>query len=343
MTAPRTTPGPLPVAELHLHLDGTLEPEHVLELAARNGVDLPFADIDDLRSRYEFTDLQSFLDLLYTNLTVLRERADFTEMVDRYLERAAAAGVRHAEVSCDVQAHTRRGIPLETVMGGLRDALDRSVATHGVTTRLLVSFWRDGPVDEAFDLLRALVASGIPFDGIGLDSAEVGFPPELFTDVFAFAREHGLHVVAHGGEEGGPEYVTGALDALRAERIDHGIRSLEDDALVERLVAERVPLTVCPLSNVRLRAVDTMADHPLLRMLERGLVVSVHSDDPPYFGGQVDANVDAVVEALGASDEQLAHLARNSFESAFLADDERAGYLAEVDAWLAARGGRAPL
>ncbi|BDZ42518.1 hypothetical protein GCM10025865_18170 [Paraoerskovia sediminicola] len=195
---------PLPVAELHLHLDGTLEPDFIMETAARNGVDLPWKDLADLESRYAFTDLQSFLDLLYVNLTVLRTREDFAEMTRRYLVRAAAAGVRHAEVSCDVQAHVRRGIPAETVVGGIRDVLDRSVQEHGVSTRLIVSFWRDAPVDEALGLLRELLETGARFDGIGLDSAEVGYPPALFSEVFDLARAHGLHVVAHAGRRALP-------------------------------------------------------------------------------------------------------------------------------------------
>ncbi|ROS78907.1 adenosine deaminase [Cellulomonas sp. PhB143] len=334
---PTPTPAPLPVAELHLHLDGTLEPDFIMETAARNGVDLPWNDLADLESRYAFTDLQSFLDLLYVNLTVLRTREDFAEMTRRYLARAAAAGVRHAEVSSDVQAHVRRGIPAQTVVGGIRDVLDRSEEDFGITTRLIVSFWRDAPAEEALGLLRELIASGARFDGIGLDSAEVGYPPSLFTEVYDLAREHGLHLVAHAGEEGPPSYITEALDVLRVERVDHGIRCLEDDAVVERLVADQVPLTVCPLSNVRLRTVDTMADHPIMTMLERGLVVSINSDDPPYFGGHVDANVAAVQDTFGADDATMARFARHSFVSSFLTDDERARYLAEVDAWLEGR------
>ncbi len=324
----------LPIAELHLHLEGTLEPEFIMETAARNGVQLPWSSLADLKSRYSFTDLQSFLDLLYTNLEVLRTRADYEMMTRSYLERASAAGVRHAEVSFDAQAHTLRGIPLDVVVGGIRDALDVSEAQYGLTTKLFVSFWRDRPAAEALEILTTLLSSGARIDGIGLDSAELGYPPELFVDVYARAREHGLHVVAHAGEEGPPQYVADSLDLLHVERIDHGNRCLEDDELVARLAAERVPLTICPLSNVRLRVVDTMSQHPLLRMLDTGLLISINSDDPAYFGGYIDANFAAVTEQFTLGSETLAQLARNSVESSFLDDDGRNRLYGEIDAWL---------
>ncbi|WP_353816177.1 adenosine deaminase [Agromyces sp. SYSU T00266] len=322
-----------PSAELHLHLEGTLEPAFIMETARKNGVDLPWRSLEDLEARYEFTDLQSFLDLLYANLEVLRTADDFEEVTRRYLARASTAGARHAEIFFDVQAHTRRGIPAETVIRGIRRALERSVVDHGMTTKLIMSFWRDLPPGDAMDALASVLAAGLPIDGIGLDSAEVGYPPSLFVDVYRTARAAGLHVVAHAGEEGPPEYVWEALDLLQVERVDHGIRSLEDPDLVERLVRDRVPLTVCPLSNVRLRTVDRMADHPLPRMLELGLLVSVNSDDPAYFGGYLDANFDAVVAEFDLDDGAVEQLARNSVDSAFLEPGERARLHDEIDAW----------
>ncbi|MCC4907887.1 adenosine deaminase [Microbacterium sp. cx-59] len=329
----------LPLVELHLHLEGTLEPDFIMRTAAKNGVSLPWESVEDLRSRYEFTDLQSFLDLYYTNLEVLREREDFRDMTDAYLRRAQQAGVRHAEVSVDVQVHTARGIPVEVVLGGIRDALDESEARYGISTMLLVAFVRNHPPEEAQELLDHLLRTGARIDGIGLDSTEVGYPPRLFAGVYETARRAGLRLVAHAGEEGPPEYVVEALDLLQVERVDHGNRSLEDDALVDRMVRERIPLTVCPLSNVRLRVVDRMAVHPLPGMLARGLRVSVNSDDPAYFGGYIDDNVDSIRGELALTDDQLETLARNAVDSAFITDDRRRVLHAEIDEWAAQRGG----
>ena len=327
----------LPVAELHLHLEGTLEPEFIMDAATRNGVMLPWKSLDELKSKYSFTDLQSFLDLLYINLEVLHTRDDFEQMTRSYLRRAAAAGVRHAEVSTDIQAHTRRGIPIEVVVAGVRAALDASEADYGITTRLIISFLRDRSPVEAINLLTQLLESGAQFDGIGLDSAEIGYPPSLFVELYDLARANGLHVVAHAGEEGPPEYVTDSLDLLHVERIDHGNRSLEDEELIARLVAERIPLTVCPLSNVRLRVVDDLEEHPIRRMLAHGLNVSVHSDDPAYFGGYVDDNIDAIIERCGVTSDELARLARNSIDSSFLDAEGKARLHLEVDVWSAAQ------
>jgi len=323
----------LPFAELHLHIEGTLEPETVFALARRNGIELPYRDADDLRARYEFTDLQSFLDLYYDNMSVLRTEQDFADMTTAYLRRAAAAGVRHAEIMFDPQAHLVRGVDLATVVGGIAGVLATSEADHGVSTSLIAAFLRDRPVAEALDVLEQLLATGAPIIGIGLDSAEVGFPPGQFAPVYDRAREAGLHLVAHAGEEGPAAYVVEALDELGVERIDHGIRVLDDDALVERLVAEQVPLTVCPLSNVRLRAVDTLPDHPLATMLARGLRVSVNSDDPAYFGGYLDDNLSRTAAALGLSETDLIRLAENSVRSAFLPDERRDTLLAQIAAF----------
>ncbi|OPX11100.1 adenosine deaminase [Mycobacterium sp. AT1] len=321
---------PMPFAELHLHLEGTLEPETILRLAERNRIDLPYADVDELSAQYDFADLQSFLNLYYANMATLQTAVDFAEMTDAYLARAARAGVRHAEVFLDPQAHLSRGIALEEVMDGVSAALESSLATHGVSSGLIIAMLRDHSAQSAMDVLDGVVALGKPILGIGLDSAEVGHPPSKFVDVFARARAEGLHLVAHAGEEGPPAYIWEALDLLGVERVDHGIRCLEDDALVERLVNEQTPLTVCPLSNVRLRVVDDIADHPLPAMLQRGLNVSVNSDDPAYFGGYLDDNVTAVRDALGLDQAALTTLARNSVTASFADGARKAELLAEI-------------
>ncbi|GAA1896293.1 adenosine deaminase [Streptantibioticus ferralitis] len=323
---------PLPTAELHLHIEGTLEPELAFALAERNGVTLPYATTDELRRAYSFSDLQSFLDLYYALMAVLRTEDDFAELADGYLARAAAQGVRHAEIFFDPQAHTARGVPIGVVIEGLGRALDRSEERHGISTRLIMCFLRDESAESALETFEAARPHLRRIHGVGLDSAEVGNPPSKFREVFQRAAEAGLHRVAHAGEEGPAEYITEALDVLGVERIDHGLRCLEDAALVERLARERVPLTVCPLSNVRLRCVDTLAEHPLPKMIDAGLLVTVNSDDPAYFGGYVADNFGAVKDALGLDHETLRMLAANSFKAAFLDEQTRAGYLAEVAA-----------
>ncbi|MFD9126024.1 adenosine deaminase [Kitasatospora sp. NPDC059571] len=323
---------PIPKAELHLHIEGTLEPDLAIKLADRNGVDLPYEDADQLRAAYRFDDLQSFLDLYYRLMDVLLTAEDFTELAEAYLDRAREQGVRHAEIFFDPQAHLGRGVSFDTVIKGLSAALARSEEQYGITTGLILCFLRDRPESEALAVLAAAEPYLDLITGVGLDSAEVGNPPAKFARAYARARELGLHLVAHAGEEGPPEYVREALDVLGVERIDHGIRSLEDPELVARLAAERIPLTVCPFSNVRLRCVDTLADHPLRRMLDAGLLATVNSDDPAYFGGYVDENLTGTAAALGLTDDQVRTLARNSFEAAFLDDATRARYLAEVDA-----------
>ncbi|WP_318203613.1 adenosine deaminase [Streptomyces sp. SCL15-4] len=326
---------PLPKAELHLHIEGTLEPELAFELAARNGVTLPYADTDALREAYRFQDLQSFLNLYYELMAVLRTEDDFADLADAYLARAAAQGVRHAEIFFDPQAHVARGVPMGTVVEGLWRALGESEANHGVSTKLIMCFLRDEPAESALLTLEAARPYLHRITGVGLDSAEVGHPAAKFREVFEAAAALGLRRVAHAGEEGPPAYVTEVLDVLGVERVDHGLRCMEDPALVERLVRERIPLTLCPLSNVRLRTVDTLADHPLPAMLDAGLLCTVNSDDPAYFGGYAGDNFAAVHESLGLSRDRLRELARNSFLASFLEDDEerRARYLAEVDAY----------
>ncbi|MDG9719182.1 adenosine deaminase [Streptomyces sp. DH24] len=326
---------PLPTAELHLHIEGTLEPELAFELAARNGVTLGYADTGELREAYRFQDLQSFLDLYYALMAVLRTERDFEDLANAYLARAAAQGVRHAEIFFDPQAHLARGVPMATVVEGLWRALGRSRENHGVSTRLIMCFLRDESAESAMRTLKEAEPFLDRITGVGLDSAEVGHPPVKFREVYEAAAALGLRRVAHAGEEGPPEYITEALDVLGVERIDHGLRCLEDPRLVERLVRDRVPLTLCPLSNVRLRTVDTLADHPLPAMLEAGLVCTVNSDDPAYFGGYAGDNLDAVRAGLGLTEDRLRELARNSFLASFLDDDEelRARYLAEVEAY----------
>ena len=333
MSAPPSEPVPLlPTAELHVHIEGTLEPELAFSLAARNGTTLRHADLDALRRAYAFSDLRSFLDLYYELTAVLRRPEDFTDLADAYFARAAAQGVRHAEVFVDPQAHTSRGVPLEVVMEGLGEAFRRAPERHGLTARVIACFLRDRDPAEAEALLPRLLPYRDLVIGVGLDSAEAGYPPELFERAFARAADEGLHRVAHAGEEGPPAYVASALDRLGVERVDHGNRSLEDPSLVARLREEQVPLTVCPLSNLALRGIDRLAVHPLRRMLDAGLMATVNSDDPAYFGGYLHDNVAAVSRALGLTAGQRRLLAENSFRASFLPAAEKERHLAAVAA-----------
>ncbi|MGK7233385.1 adenosine deaminase [Streptomyces hygroscopicus] len=322
---------PLPTAELHLHIEGTLEPDLAFALAERNGVELPYASEEELRAAYSFSDLQDFLHLYYALMAVLRTEDDFADLTNAYLTRARAQGVRHAEIFFDPQAHTARGVDIGTVIRGIGRALDAAPRTYGITTRLIMCFLRDESAASALETFEAARPHLDRIAAVGLDSAEVGHPPSKFREVYARAREAGLKCVAHAGEEGPPAYVWEALDVLGVDRIDHGVRCLEDEALVARLVADRIPLTVCPLSNVRLRVVDRLEDHPLPAMLDAGLLVTVNSDDPAYFGGYVGDNYTAVRDALGLDEATLRTLARNSFEAAFLDEETRAAYLKELE------------
>src|SRR5918998_5817430 len=307
----------LPLSELHVHVEGTLEADLLLQLARRNDVPLPSYDPAELTARYaDFADLSAFLDVYYANLAVLRTAEDFRDLAAGYLSRARAAGVRRAEIFCDPQTHLRGGVPLAAVFEGLGAALAEARDGH-FSADLIVCFLRDLGGEEAEDLLRRALPFREHFIGVGLDSAEVGWPPRLFTRAYDLAAAEGLHRVAHAGEEGGPEYVREALDLLHVERIDHGNRALEDPDLVARLRDEQVPLTVCPLSNVALKGVARIEEHPLPRMLELGLAVTVNSDDPAYFGGGIDANLTAVRTSLGLTEDDLATLAAHSFRSAF--------------------------
>lgn len=307
----------LPKAELHLHIEGTLEPELLFELARRNGIALPHESVDALRRAYDFRDLQSFLDLYYQGAGVLQTRQDFYDMTAAYFRKAAAQNVRHAEIFFDPQTHTDRGIAFETVITGIHDAQLDAERDLGVTSKLILCFLRHLSEDAAMKTLDEALPYREWIVAVGLDSSERGHPPSKFARVFARAREAGLLAVAHAGEEGPPDYIREALDILKVRRIDHGVRCLEDDALVERLVAEQIPLTVCPLSNIRLRVFDTMRDHPLRTMLQRGLKVTINSDDPAYFGGYIGENYIAVAEALDLTEAELAQLAKNSFDASF--------------------------
>ena len=314
-----------PKAELHLHIEGTLEPDLAFALAQRNGVQLRFPTVQALARAYDFSDLQSFLALYYECMAVLLRPADFADLANAYLDRAARDGVRHVEMFFDPQAHTSRGVPIDDVVAGLRSAIQQAPVRHGLSVKLIACFVRDRPVSEAMITLEGLAAHLDVVAGVGLDSAEVGNPPSAFREVFAAAEELGLHKVAHAGEEGPPAYVWEALDVLGVERIDHGIRSVEDPALLRRLAADRVPLTVCPLSNVRLRCVETLEQHPLPRLLDAGVLVTVNSDDPAYFGGYVADNYLALHRALGLDRGTLEALAQNSLLASFGDDERRAG------------------
>ncbi|HYA44554.1 MAG TPA: adenosine deaminase [Acidimicrobiales bacterium] len=323
----------LPKAELHVHIEGTLEPELMFGLAERNHLPLSYRDVDELRARYKFTSLQDFLDLYYENMAVLRTEADFYDLTRTYLARAKAEGVRHAEIFFDPQAHIARGIPVEAAFRGVGHALETSERDFGVSNGLIVNFLRDRPPEEAMDVLRQMLRLEVPILGVGLDSAEAGYPPSLFSSVFALAHACGLHCVAHAGEEGPPSYVWEALDVLHVARIDHGVRSMEDGALVERLATEAVPLTVCPLSNIKLGVFPTLAHHPIVKMLSCGLQVTVNSDDPAYFGGYISENYRQLVDTFGLKRATLAQLARNSIAAAFVDPRRRSLLTDEVDGW----------
>jgi adenosine deaminase len=325
----------LPKAELHVHIEGTLEPELVFALAAKHGIRLAYGSVSALRAAYRFTDLQSFLDIYYSGTSVLLETADFHAMTSAYLRRAHADGIVHTEIFFDPQAHTARGVPLGVVMAGITQALQEAQARTGITHRLILCFLRHLPAEDAMRTLEQALPWRDSLTAVGLDSSEAGHPPSKFAAVFARARSLGLLAVAHAGEEGPPAYIEEALDLLHVQRIDHGVRCAEDPALVARLARERVPLTVCPLSNVRLRVFDELSDHNLKALLEQGLCVTVNSDDPAYFGGYLLDNFLAVAQALSLSHAQLAQLARNSFEASFLEPDAKHHWYARIDQLLA--------
>ncbi len=337
MTHPTDFIAGLPKAELHLHIEGSLEPELMFELARRNRVAIPFDSVDAVRAAYSFSNLQDFLDIYYAGADVLRVEQDFYDLADAYFARAAADGVVHSEIFFDPQTHTDRGIPFQVVADGLLAAMRDAEDRHGVTSKLILCFLRHLDEEAAFATLDAATPWLDRITGIGLDSSELGHPPEKFARVFAQAGDLGLKRVAHAGEEGPPDYVWQALDLLHVDRLDHGNRSLEDPALVQRLAESGMTLTVCPLSNLKLCVVGDMADHPLDRMLTSGLNATINSDDPAYFGGYVADNYRAVAAARGLTRDQIVQLARNSFTGSFLDDATIAAHLARLDAYVAAQ------
>jgi adenosine deaminase len=321
----------MPKAELHIHIEGSLEPELIFALAKRNGVALSYASVEDLRAAYAFTDLQSFLDIYYAGASVLLQEQDFYDMTAAYLARAKADNVRHTEIFFDPQTHTARGVPMQTVIGGIHRACQDSE----VSATLILCFLRHLSEEDAFATLEAALPFRDKFIGIGLDSSEVGNPPEKFARVFAKCRELGFHLVAHAGEEGPPAYIETALDVLKVERIDHGVRCLEDAALTKRLADEKIALTVCPLSNIKLCVFGQMEQHNLVQLLDAGLVATVNSDDPAYFGGYMNDNFIATFDALPLGLSHAQRLARNSFSAAFLPEAQKQAFLDEVDAYFA--------
>ena len=323
----------MPKAELHMHVEGSLEPEMIFALARRNNVTLDYESVEALREAYDFKDLQSFLDVYYAGASVLLQEQDFFEMTWAYLQRAQADNVLHAEIFFDPQTHLERGVGIGTVIDGIDRALRLGQVQLGISCGLILCFLRHLSEEEAMATLELALPYREKFIGIGLDSSERGHPPEKFAQVFARAGALGLHRVAHAGEEGPPAYITSALDVLRVERIDHGVRCTEDAALTARLARQQVALTVCPLSNVKLRVFEAMAGHNMLQLLEAGILATVNSDDPAYFGGYVNANFEALFDALPLQRHHAYQLARNSFTAAFLPDAVKQDYIARLDAF----------
>ncbi|MEL7031186.1 MAG: adenosine deaminase [Pseudomonadota bacterium] len=321
----------LPKAELHLHLEGSLEPEQLMQFAARNQVDLPFKTLEEVKAAYNFSNLQDFLDIYYQGMSVLQTEADFHDLTDAYLKRCQADNVRHVEVFFDPQGHTERGLPFHTPIDGILSALDAAEENYGITYKLIMCFLRHLSEDDAFATLEQAEPYLDRIHGVGLDSSELGHPPSKFARVFAAAREKGLKLVAHAGEEGPPEYVVEALDLLQIDRIDHGNRLLEDAALTQRVKESGLTLTVCPLSNLSLCVVDDLKDHPMKRMLELGLKATINSDDPAYFGGYVNQNYRETAAAVDLTADDIITLARNSFTGSFLTSDQQAKHLANID------------
>lgn len=325
----------LPKAELHLHIEGSLEPEQMFAFAQRNKVAIPFDSVEAVRAAYDFSNLQDFLDIYYAGANVLQTEQDFHDMALAYFRRAAADNVRHAEIFFDPQTHTDRGLPFSIAADGLLAGMKAAEQALGVSSRLILCFLRHLDEDAAFDTLKQAEPWLDRIVGVGLDSSEVGHPPSKFQRVFARARDMGLKLCAHAGEEGPPQYVHEALDLLHIDRMDHGNRSMEDEGLIQRLADEQMTLTVCPLSNLKLCVVHDLKDHPVPEMLRRGLHVTLNSDDPAYFGGYVNQNYVELANAVGLTREQVTRIARNSFEGSFLAEAEKARHLAEIDRYAA--------
>lgn len=325
----------MPKAELHIHIEGSLEPELIFALAKRNQVELKYASVEELRRAYAFTDLQSFLDIYYAGASVLLKEQDFYDMTWAYLKKAHADNVRHAEIFFDPQTHTARGVSFETIIHGIYRALENAKSQWSMTGALIMCFLRHLSEEDAFAILEQALPYRDKFIGIGLDSSEKGHPPEKFANVFARCQELGFHLVAHAGEEGPPAYIQTALDVLYVERIDHGVRCLEDGALTTRLRQQKIALTVCPLSNIKLRVFDQMANHNFGKLLDAGLVLTVNSDDPAYFGGYINDNFIQLFDALSLKSHHAKQLALNSFSAAFLTPELKQKYVNEVDAFFA--------
>jgi len=325
----------LPKAELHLHLEGSLEPQQMFDFAQRNGVDIPYKTVDEVKEAYNFSNLQDFLDIYYTGMNVLIEEQDFYELTQAYLQKVSSENVRHVEVFFDPQGHTERGVQFATVVNGISRALEEVGQRLNVSSKLIMCFLRHLDEESAIKTLEKASNHLDKIHGVGLDSSELGNPPAKFENVFSQAKDLGLKLVAHAGEEGPAEYVKEALDILAVDRLDHGNRCLEDESLVARIVAEQVALTVCPLSNLKLCVVDEMDKHPLKTMLDKGILATINSDDPSYFGGYMNDNYLAVADALDLSREELIQLAKNGFKGAFLADSEKQKHLEKIDEYVA--------
>lgn len=321
----------MPKAELHLHIEGTLEPELMMRLAQRNRIELPYADVEQIRHAYEFSDLQSFLDIYYAGACVLQTEQDFYDLTTAYLQRARDDRVRHVEIFFDPQTHTDREVDFATVLEGIWRALEDGRVQLGISFRLIMCFLRHLSADEAMKTLLMALPYKDRIHGVGLDSSEVGHPPSKFVDVFSRARDEGFFAVAHAGEEGPPEYILQALDLLRVQRIDHGVRCLEDRELVLRLAREQVPLTVCPLSNVRLRVFASLRDHNIGKLLAAGIRATINSDDPAYFGGYIGENFLCTQAALSLTADEIHTLGRNAFTAAFLDEREKQQHIADLD------------
>jgi len=321
----------LPKAELHLHIEGSLEPELMLELAKKNGTKLPYASIDDIKNAYHFENLQQFLDLYYAGMSVLNTEQDFYDLTMAYLIKCDQQNIRHVEIFFDPQAHTQRGIAFDTVLNGIHRALSVARLKFNISFKLIMSFLRHLSEESAFKTLNQAQAHLSLIDGVGLDSSELGHPPAKFEQVFKAAKALGLKLVAHAGEEGPADYVVQALDLLKVDRIDHGNRSMESQTLLERLINEQMALTICPLSNLKLAVVDNLIQHPLKDMLELGVLVTVNSDDPSYFGGYLNENYIAVQNALELSREQVVQLVKNSVTASFLSDIEKRSFINKID------------
>ncbi|MCK9172238.1 MAG: adenosine deaminase [Desulfuromonas thiophila] len=329
----------MPKAELHLHIEGSLEPEMVFALACRNGLQLPYPDVASLRQAYDFSNLQEFLDVYYSGMAVLRTRQDFYDLTWAYLQRAQQERIVHVEIFFDPQAHLERGISLATQIDGIHAALEDGQRQLGISFRLILSFLRHLSEESAFQTLEQAMPYLDRIDGFGLDSSEVGHPPEKFARLFARCRQLGFKICVHAGEEGPPDYVQQAVNLLQVDRIDHGNRALEDEALLVQLAARQIPLTLCPLSNLKLHVVQQLQQHPLLKLLQRGLLVTINSDDPAYFGGYLSANYRALLEHLPVSREQLRQLACNSFTASWLPAEDKAVWIGRINQLFASAPG----